>query len=126
MSILSIFKQDKILLSLIVGTFLLLCFVSIQNYSLIAQVSPSIETSKQAILDNNRLILENKRVIEENTVLTTASIKLEEMNHVLLIQIIGDFRVMQDRQDKYQDTLEKRITELKTELAHMKELSKEK
>jgi len=85
MSILSIFKQDKILLSLIVGTFLLLCFVSIQNYSLIAQVSPSIETSKQAILDNNRLILENKRVIEENTVLTTASIKREEMNHVLLI-----------------------------------------
>ena len=126
MSILSIFKQDKILLSLIVGTFLLLCFVSIQNYSLIAQVSPSIETSKQAILDNNRLILENKRVIEENTVLTTASIKLEEMNHVLLIQIIGDFRVMQVRQDKYQDTLEKRIIELKSELAHTKELPKEK
>lgn len=126
MSILSIFKQDKILLSLIVGTFLVLGFVSIQNHFLIAQVSPSIEVSKQAILDNSRLILENKRVIEENTVLTTSSIKREEMNHVLLIQIIGDFRVMQDRQDKYQDTLEKRITELKTELAHVKELYKEK
>jgi adenylate kinase family enzyme len=125
-SILSIFKQDKILLSLIVGTFLVLGFVSIQNHFLIAQVSPSIEVSKQAILDNSRLILENKRVIEENTVLTTSSIKREEMNHVLLIQIIGDFRVMQDRQDKYQDTLEKRITELKTELAHVKELYKEK
>jgi len=33
---------------------------------------------------------------------------------------------MQDRQDRYQDTLEKRIIELKSELAHTKELPKEK
>ena len=126
MSILSIFKQDKILLSLIVGTLLLLCFVSIQNYSLIAQVSPTIEASRQAILDNNRLITENKRVIEENMVLLTSGIKREEMSYTLLLQIINESKTMQERQDKYQIVLEKEIRELRSELAHVKELYKEK
>jgi uncharacterized metal-binding protein len=126
MSILSIFRQDKVLMSLIVGTFLLLCFVTIQNFSIVAQVSPTIEASRQAILDNSRLITENKRVIEENMVLLTSGIKREEMSHTLLLQIINESKNLQERQDKYQIVLEKEIRELRSELAYVKELYKKK
>jgi hypothetical protein len=102
----NIFRSDRVLLVLILSVFFLLLYVSFREFS-DSEIHPSVETSKQAIIDNRNLLLSNKKLIEDNQVLMESSLKRDNSNYHLLNNFSGEFKVVKENQVIITDNITK-------------------
>ena len=102
----NIFRSDRVLLVLILFVFFLLLYVSFREFS-DSEIYPSLEISKQAIIDNRNLLLVNKKLIEDNQVLMESSLKRDNSNYHLLNNFSAEFKVVKENQVIITDNITK-------------------